>query len=190
MHGLRFLQEFKTRKGRKVILRPLRKRDLGALTRFANNIAKERKSNRELGIVSLEKRVTRAEEKEFLEKGLKGMKLRRYVCVAAFDGAKMVGNCDISGRRPGDVKHTGVLGIVILDGYRGEGLGERMIRTALEEAGKLGIWLVELEVFATNLRARRLYGKIGFREVGTIPEKIQRDGRPIDEVSMYVILPH
>jgi RimJ/RimL family protein N-acetyltransferase len=102
----------------------------------------------------------------------------------------MVGNCDITGRKLKDVRHTGVLGIAIIDGYRGVGLGEQMIRAALNQATKIGIWLVELEVFANNERARQLYSKIGFKKVGTVPKKIQRNGKLIDEVVMYIHLPH
>jgi RimJ/RimL family protein N-acetyltransferase len=47
-----------------------------------------------------------------------------------------------------------------------------------------------LEVFANNPRARSLYTRVGFREAGTIPQKIQREGKLIDEVVMYIRLPH
>ena len=157
---------------------------------FANALAGERKTNRDIGIVSLERRMKRKEEEDFLQRTLDGVRIRRTVSIAAFHGNRMVGNCDITGRKLKDVRHTGVLGIAIIDGYRGVGLGERMIRAALSQASKIGIWLVELDVFANNERARRLYNNIGFKEVGTIPQKIQRDGRLIDEVVMYIHLPH
>jgi RimJ/RimL family protein N-acetyltransferase len=186
----RIYQKFTTRDGRKVTLRPLRRNDLDPLLRFANALVKERKTNAELGVVSFEKRMTRKDEKEFLDRTLEGISGRRMVSVSAFDGSRMVGNCDINRRRLKDVSHTGVLGIVIMDGYRGVGLGERMIRIALHQAQVLGIWLVELDVFATNSIARRLYQRVGFKEVGTIPQKIQRAGMSIDEVTMYIHLPH
>lgn len=108
--------------------------------------------------------------------------------MAAFSEKKLVGNCDIFRRKMKDVHHTGVLGIVILEGYRGVGLGEAMMLTALAQATKVGIWLVELQVFANNKQARALYEKLGFRMVGLVPNKIVRRGKSIDEVVMYADL--
>jgi ribosomal protein S18 acetylase RimI-like enzyme len=181
---------FKTKDGRAIILRPLRRGDLDALLPFANSFVRERKRNGELGITSMERRMTRTDEKEFLDKTLLGEAKRRRVSVAAFDGDRLVGHCDIVGRTSRDEKHTGLLGIVVLEGYRGVGLGEKMVRTALDQAPKLGIWAIELEVFATNAPAKRLYEKLGFNTVGIIPNKVLRNGRFIDIVGMYVHLPH
>jgi hypothetical protein len=63
---------FRTKDGRTIILRPLKRGDLDALVPFANSFVKERKRNRELGITSMEKRMTRADEKAFLDKTLEG----------------------------------------------------------------------------------------------------------------------
>lgn len=176
------------RDGRKVVLRSLRETDLPELTKFANRIVDDKTKDRELGIVSLDERVTREGEREFLERTLAGIQSGDVVSVAAFDGKKMVGNCDVVRRKPRDVRHTGLLGIVIQAGYRGQGLGELMVRAALDESLKLGMSLVELAVFATNGRARDLYRRLGFVEAGVVPGKILRDGRPIDEVLMYADL--
>jgi RimJ/RimL family protein N-acetyltransferase len=83
-----------------------------------------------------------------------------------------------------------LLGIVITDGYRGVGLGEEMVRTALSQASKLGIWAIELEVFATNEPAKHIYEKLGLKTFGTVPKKVLRDGKFVDVVGMYVHLPH
>ena len=183
-------KEFTTKDGRRITLRPLRRRDLGALVPFANSFHKERKTNRDLGITSLDRRMTRKDESKFLEETLKGLAKKRRVSVAAFHGERMVGHCDISGRPSPDERHTGMLGIVVVDGYRGVGLGEQMMKTALAEAPRLGMWMIELEVFAINARAKHLYEKLGFKTVGVIPKKVLRDGRFIDIVRMYAHLPH
>ena len=181
---------FKTDDGRSITLRPLRRTDLDALVPFANSLVREKKRNRELGIISFERRMTRADEKVFLDKTLLNMAKRKGVSVAAFHGNRLIGHCDIDGRGSSDEKHTGLMGIVVAEGYRGVGLGEEMVRTALGQASKLGIWVIELEVFATNEAARHVYEKHGFKAFGRIPKKILRDGRFIDIVGMYVHLPH
>jgi RimJ/RimL family protein N-acetyltransferase len=181
---------FETRDERSVTLRPLRRGDIDALLLFANNIAKEKKRNRSLGIMAMDRRMTRKDEKTFLNRTLRGLTEGNVVSVAAFDGDRMVGNCDIYRRTQRDVRHTGVFGIVIAEGYRGVGLGEAMVRTALSQASKMGAWAIELEVFATNEPARRLYEKVGFATAGVIPKKMQRDGEFMDSVQMYIHLPH
>ena len=180
---------FRTKDGRVVTLRPLRRGDLEALVPFINAFHRERRTNRDLGVV-LYRRMTKKDEKQFLEKTMKAVANRKAVSVAAVEGGRIVGHCDVSGRVSTDERHTGVLGIIVSDGYRGVGLGEEMMKTALAEAARLGIWMIELEVFANNAQARRLYEKLGFKVVGVIPKKILRDGRFIDIVCMYTHLPH
>lgn len=64
---------FRTNDRRSITLRPLRRSDLDALAPFANSFVRERKRNRELGITSMERRMTRADEKTFLDKTLLGV---------------------------------------------------------------------------------------------------------------------
>jgi RimJ/RimL family protein N-acetyltransferase len=134
--------------------------------------------------------MTKKDERRFLNRTLKGLAEGNVVSVAAFDRDRMVGNCDIFRRTPQDVRHTGVLGIVIVEEYRGVGLGEAMIKAALSQASEIGAWAIELEVFATNAPAKHLYEKVGFTTAGVVPKKMQRDGKFIDSVQMYLHLPH
>jgi len=186
----RIYSKFRTKDGRVITLRPLRKSDLDEMVPFANAFVKERKRNRSLGVTGFYRQMTVGDEKEFLDKVLEMEAKRRGVSVGAFYGRKIVGHCDISGRVSPDELHSGLLGIVIADGYRGTGLGSEMVQTALDEARKLGIWMIELEVFANNAQARHVYEKAGFKEVGVIPMKIRRDGRFVDIIRMYTHLPH
>ena len=178
-----------TKSGRALVLRPLKASDLDAVLDFANGIVRERRTNREIGIVSLDRHLTRAKEREFLDRLAEGARKRRVVSVGAFDGKTLAGHCDVTGRSLAEERHTGVLGIVIAEPYRGDGLGELMVREALRRARAFGITLVELTAFENNARARALYRKVGFKEVGIVPGKILRDGRLLDEVVMYVSLP-
>jgi RimJ/RimL family protein N-acetyltransferase len=180
--------EFISKDGKPITIRPLRRGDLDALLRFANTISREKSVNRELGIVSLDGRATRKEERQFLNRILLGAKRREVVSrVAACDG-RIVGHADVWRRRPRDVRHTGVFGIVIADGFRNVGLGERLMVEVLRESKRIGIWLLELTVFSINERARHLYEKMGFIEVGVVRDKIVRGDRHFDEVVMYADL--
>ncbi len=179
---------FRTQDGRELLLRHLASDDLPAILKFANGMVEEKKVNRDLGLVAFDRRATARAERAFLSSIVSGRNRGEVVSVAAFHGGKMVGHCDVRRRMADDVMHAGTLGVTILKGYRGVGLGERLLGEALGEARRAGIWLVQLTVFSGNLRAIGLYEKMGFRQAGLIPNKMLRDGRHLDEVIMYADL--
>ncbi|MDG6909319.1 MAG: GNAT family N-acetyltransferase [Nitrososphaerota archaeon] len=180
--------QFVSKDGREVTVRGLRRGDLGALVRFANAISREKRSNPDLGITSLDGRATRKGEGRFLANILREAKKRNVVSRAAFVDGEIVGHSDVWRRIPRDVHHTGVFGIVLLDGCRGAGIGGRLMSEVLRESKRVGIWLVELTVFAINERAIHLYEKQGFMRVGVVPDHIVRGERHIDEIIMYADL--
>ena len=180
--------EFVTEDGRRCLLRPPAWRDLDGLTRFANRLADEKRTNRELGLVSFDRRVAREEERKWLRGIVRGVASKEVASVAAFVEGLVVGHCDVHRRRFRDDRHTGVFGIAILDGYRGVGIGERMTERVLDGAREIGIQLVELDVFSNNEAAIGLYEKMGFVKVGRVPDKIFRRDRYYDEDIMYLDL--
>jgi len=60
------------------------------------------------------------------------------------------------------MRHVGRLGMGILPAYRGQGLGRRLLREVLSRMFARGLLRVELEVFASNLPAIKLYEREGF----------------------------
>jgi ribosomal-protein-alanine N-acetyltransferase len=56
--------------------------------------------------------------------------------------------------------------LAVHPGFRGQGIGARLLVAMLGEAAALGARLVTLEVRVSNLAAQRLYRKFGFEEVG------------------------
>ena len=179
---------FRAKDGKEILLRPLAPRDIDALLAFANVLVKEKQVNRDIGIAGFDKRLTRKKENKFLRAIVGGSKKRAGVDIAAFDGPRMVGECTFNRREVQEMHHTGVLGIVVIAGYRGLGIGEAMITEVMRRAEGIRVSLIELEVMATNTNAIRLYRKHGFKEVGLVPGKVRRDGRLIDLVSMYADL--
>jgi len=180
--------EFQARDGRWLVLRPLKRNDIRAAMRFANTLSREKKTSPNLWIVSLDKRVTEKEERRFLNRIIAGRRTNDEISLAAFDGDTMVGHCHLSRRKQRDVRHTGVYGISVIDGYREVGIGRRLTEEVLREARTTGLWLVELEVMGMNEAAIGLYEKMGFRRAGVIPDKVLRKGRHIDIVIMYTDL--
>ena len=114
----------------------------------------------------------------------------RSFMLAAFLDGELVGNCgvnEISDRFK--MRHRASLGISIKKKAWGLGLGTLLMEKALEQAKENGFTQVELGVFADNDRARYLYRKLGFTEMGCIPKAFcLKDGTYRDEVQMVKFL--
>ena len=176
MHAVRAGAGFTAKDGRRCDLRPLARDDLDALVRFANRMVREKKRNRGLGLISFDKRVTRKEEREWLAGVVEGARGKELASVAAFAEGELVGHCDVRRRKASEERHVGVLGVAVLEGYRGVGIGRRLVEEALGEARRIGLRLVEHQVFANNAAAIHLYEEAGFRRAGAVPGKMLREG--------------
>ena len=100
-------------------------------------------------------------------------------------GGRLAGWCDIT--RPSDneaLRHVGVLGMGLLPAFRGQGIGEQLLRATLGAAADFGFTRIQLGVFATNARAIALYRKVGFVEEGVRRGYLIIDGAATDEIIM------
>jgi RimJ/RimL family protein N-acetyltransferase len=104
------------------------------------------------------------------------------------DGS-IVGHIDLSGGRLLAELHRSELGMGIERAHRGLGLGPALMDAALTWARDSGtIDWVELGVFSTNPRARRLYEGFGFTQIGYVPDRFRVDETVIDDVRMALRL--
>lgn len=106
--------------------------------------------------------------------------------VAVLEG-EVVGWCDISRHYFPSHAHRGSLGMGITPPYRGQGLGRKLIGTALTQARQTDFKRVELSVYADNLPAIALYEKVGFVREGVVRCAAHIDGRFIDAISMALL---
>jgi RimJ/RimL family protein N-acetyltransferase len=105
----------------------------------------------------------------------------------ALVGDKVVGWCDIQRGTRETQSHRGTLGMGIVDGYREQGLGQRLITTTLDAARAMGLHRIDLDVHADNARAARLYEKVGFQREGVARDAVLIDGHYIDLIKMAII---
>ena len=84
------------------------------------------------------------------------------------DGETVVGWVDVSPQMGEARAHIGTLGIALVPGVRRQGLGERLLRTAIGAAWAKGLTRIELSVRADNARAIALYERCGFVHEGTL----------------------
>lgn len=89
----------------------------------------------------------------------------------------------------GKFAHTAVFGIFIKDGFRNIGMGTRLTNTMIEIARQRGFEMPELSVFGSNERARHVYNKCGFEEVGKIKKGVKMlNGTYIDMIILVLPL--
>ena len=73
---------------------------------------------------------------------------------------------------------------------RGQHIGERLVRDCLEQGKAHGFRILQFNaVVKTNVAARRLYEKLGFVQLGTIPQGfLMKDGHYEDICPYYHVL--
>jgi ribosomal protein S18 acetylase RimI-like enzyme len=105
----------------------------------------------------------------------------------AISDEKVVGWCDIGSLSRPIFAHVGSLGIGVIANYRGQGIGEKLIRITLEKAKEIGLTRIELTVRAPNKAAFALYKKIGFIEEGLHRKAVRIDVLYEDLISMGLL---
>lgn len=75
-------------------------------------------------------------------------------------------------------------GLVVAPSAQGRGVGEALVRAALDRAREQGAAKVTLRVLATNPSARRLYERCGFVVEGVLVGEFLIDGSPVDDLLM------
>jgi len=77
---------------------------------------------------------------------------------------------------------TAEVGIYVKDGYRGGGVGRRLIEEAIGRAPELGIEIMTAGAFAHNGPSVKLFERFGFERWGHFPEVAELDGAKRDLV--------
>ena len=86
-------------------------------------------------------------------------------------------------------RHCALVVMGLCSRARGQGWGERLLRTLIATARDLGIHRLELGVMAHNEVAHALYRKCGFVEEGVRRQAYRLDEGYVDEISMGLLLP-
>jgi ribosomal protein S18 acetylase RimI-like enzyme len=101
---------------------------------------------------------------------------KSFVGVATL-GSRLAGSYHLKPNFVGRGAHIANAGYFVVRDLRGQGIGERLVRHSMEHARFLGFDALQFNaVFASN-PARRLYERLGFRAIGSIPDAI--DGEAI-----------
>lgn len=106
------------------------------------------------------------------------------VLLVAEDDARVVGLVGLLGRALEQEAHVGSVGLSVDRDYRGRGIGTLLLERLLEWAPAHGVTRVEIEAFANNPRALRLYERVGFVREGVRRDAVVVDGEHVDVVCL------
>jgi ribosomal protein S18 acetylase RimI-like enzyme len=168
--------------GKKIVLRHIKRTDLDNIWDNFNQVVDEG-----IYLPFFEKVLSDYEKvnwyHELLDKG--------NLCLIAEDPDlpepnNVVGQCTIEDIQWEASNHVGVLGIIIKNEYRNQGLGYHLMKYAMNESKKIGKEKIILSTFATNKSAIELYKKLGFEITGLRKKQFLMHGKYIDEVLMDI----
>jgi RimJ/RimL family protein N-acetyltransferase len=95
---------------------------------------------------------------------------------------ELVGMTGIGALKPPKQAHAGwVWGVYVIENARGRGVGERLLRAAIDWARRKGLLVIRLGVAEGNDSAYRCYERCGFVTYGVEPLSIRWEGKLYDE---------
>ncbi|HEV7307382.1 GNAT family N-acetyltransferase [Ensifer sp.] len=106
--------------------------------------------------------------------------------IVACDG-EVVGWCDVRLDPSPTRAHVGTLGMGLLEPYRGQGIGRRLLKLAMEQARERGLERIELTVLDGNVAAEALYRRPGFLVEGRRIRDWKHDGMYQDSILMAFV---
>jgi ribosomal protein S18 acetylase RimI-like enzyme len=106
----------------------------------------------------------------------------------AFDEERLIGITGFNRMARKRASHRGEIVQVYVDAnYRGQNIGERLVRHALDYAFHLdGIEQVQLSVIASNQAAIKLYEKLGFKSFGVQSHYFKVEDSYLDQQFMQI----
>jgi ribosomal protein S18 acetylase RimI-like enzyme len=96
----------------------------------------------------------------------------KSLVVVARMGGDLAGSYYLKPNFAGRAAHIANAGYFVVQGRRGQGIGEALVRHSLDEARGLGFDALQFNLVFESNPARRLYERLGFEVVGRIPEAV------------------
>jgi len=176
--------KFTAKDGTRLIFREPGPKDALRLVRFINTFVLEPRSG-----LLINSKVTLEGEKAWLKGWLADIRHRRGVMLLVEKDGRVVGNCTAS-RLPWKNAHAADVGIALSKEIRGKGVGEALMIKTIELARSRmrGLEMMHLKAIDYNERARALYNKLGFVEVGRIPRANKEGLEYFDDILMVKFL--
>ena len=157
-----------------MIVRQYEQTDLDAMIRIWNEVVEE-------GVAF--------PQEDFLdrESGAAFFASQSYAAVAEADGA-VLGLYILHPNNIGRCGHICNASYAVCSAARGQHIGEQLVLDCLKQGRRLGFRLLQFNaVVESNLRARRLYERLGFQQLGTIPGGFRMKDGHYENICPYYI---
>lgn len=152
--------------------------DVKDMKRYLNSMVEEKAD------ISRQEKVSLEEESDWLSENISEFKKGNRVDLVVDVDGRVMGHGGIKKKKQA-LSHIGELGLGLRREVREMGVGSKLMECLLREAKEeLDIEIVTLGVLHTNSRARKLYEKFGFKEVGRLKDGIKHYGEYKDLISM------
>lgn len=121
-----------------------------------------------------------------MEEGREFFKSQTHCGVAVSDDGEIVGMYILHPNNVGRCGHICNASYAVDENKRGNHIGESLVKDSIEQGRKYGFGVLQFNaVVATNVYARRLYEKIGFKQLGIIPEGFRMKDGHYEDICPY-----
>lgn len=111
------------------------------------------------------------------------------VLVAVGDGGAVLGYASFGDWRPFDgYSHTVEHSVYVRHDTRGQGIGEALMQALIARARALGKHVMVAGIDSENTASIRLHRKLGFAEVGLLPQVGMKFGKWLDLAFLQLVL--
>lgn len=153
-------------------IREYRKEELGSLTEIWNEVVED-------GIAFPQtEKLTRASAEEFFA-------AQSFTGVAV-EGGRAVGLYILHPNNIGRCGHIANASFAVKGSERGKHIGEKLVLDCIDRARELGFGLIQFNaVVESNVHARHLYERLGFKPIGTVPKGFRMKDGHLENICLY-----
>lgn len=129
------------------------------------------------------------QEEDLTDEGAKDFFAQQTYCgVAVDESGKVYGMYILHPNNVGKCGHIANASYAVSSESRGLHIGEKLVRDCIAQAKAHGFGILQFNaVVATNIHARHLYERIGFKQLGTIPGGFRMDDGHYEDICPYYI---
>lgn len=129
------------------------------------------------------------QEEDLTDEGAKDFFAQQTYCgVAVSEDGKIYGMYILHPNNIGRCGHIANASYAVSFESRGLHIGEKLVRDCVVQAKAHGFGILQFNaVVATNIHARHLYERIGFKQLGTIPGGFRMDDGHYEDICPYYI---
>ena len=113
---------------------------------------------------------------------------KNSIVLIALKNEQIIARAELEGYYKARIRHRAKFSISVRKEYWNQGIGTEMLKRIVEQAKKMKIRTIELEVISDNIRGINLYHKMGFVDIGIYKNYFCVNGMFKDAVVMQKIL--